>query len=98
MELSEDLSARGFSQNINSKHRNLDNQFQTIMNNKIVTRRRSVCIVTLASRIDSAMINTKNTFDMAQVCEPTLNENYPIWKLWFDAASELNQLKKIRRK
>jgi len=90
---------RKLSKNDITKRRKLNTQDEMIKvhNNRIITGRRNTYIITLARRIDSAILNVKNTFEMARACEPNPNENNPIWKLYYDAVNELNDLKEKQK-
>ena len=63
-------SQRGTSCNNSNKKLKLSTQRSMIMmqHNKVITGRRNTCVVTLAQFIDSAIINFKNSFDMAMAC------------------------------
>ena len=86
----------GIATMIQLKKQKLDNQTSMIaeLNHIVLTGRRNVCIVTLASRVDSDVTETKNCFDVAKAYEPKPKADDPMWQSCCEAAAHLKELKK----
>ena len=68
-----------------------------VLNNRVIAGRRITYMATLASRIDTAMANVKNCFEMARAVEPKPDQRNEMWKLCHNAAKEHHDLLNMQK-
>ena len=86
---------RGLSANDDHKKQKLETQASMMQahNAKMLNARRNTYMVTLASRMESEMVNMKNCFDMSRAIEPTPDASNPIWKLFYESSAKVEELR-----